>query len=99
RRQAEHEAEVIGRWHDALGQSARASAGWAPTLEAASDSRVDVLLYEPRANCELWRCPSCGRLQGVGGKCPVDESELEHSDEGLDLLLHRTLELGGTALA
>jgi hypothetical protein len=29
----------------------------------------------------------------------VDSTELEHSAEGLDLLLHRTLERGGTAHA
>jgi peptide chain release factor subunit 1 len=99
RKQAEREAELITRWHDSLGQNGRASAGWAPTLEAASDSRVDVLLYEPRSNSELWRCPACGRLQMDGGSCPVDETGLEHCDEGLDILLHRTLELGGTARA
>jgi peptide chain release factor subunit 1 len=96
---AEQEADLLTRWHDALGQNGRASAGWAPTLEAASDSRVDVLLYEPRANSELWRCPSCGRLQLEGGACPADETELEHSQEGLDLLLHQTLQRGGAARA
>ena len=99
RKRAEQEAALVTRWHDALGQSGRASAGWAPTLEAASDSRVDVLLYEPNANSAVSRCPSCGRLQLEHGACPVDGTELEHSAEGLDLLLHRTLELGGTAHA
>jgi peptide chain release factor subunit 1 len=99
KKKAEQDGALLTRWHDALGQSGRASAGWAPTLEAASDSRVEVLLYEPNANSPVWRCPSCGRLQLEDGACPVDSTELEHSAEGLDLLLHRTLELGGTACA
>lgn len=99
RRRAEEEAKLVARWHDLLGQNGRACAGWAPTLEAASDSRVDVLLYEPRANNPVWSCPSCERLQPEGGACPVDGADLEQSQEGLDLLLHRTLERGGTAHA
>jgi peptide chain release factor subunit 1 len=97
RKHAEDEADLLTRWHDLLGQNARASAGWAPTLAAASDSRVDVLVYDSGAESEAWRCPSCGRLQLEGGACPVDGSELEHSQEGLDLLLHTVLGRGGTA--
>jgi peptide chain release factor subunit 1 len=97
RKRAEREAELLTRWHDLLGQNGRASAGWSPTFEAASDSRVDVLLYDARAESHAWRCPSCGRLQCEGGTCPVDGSELEDSQEGLDLLLHAVLERGGTA--
>lgn len=99
RKRAEDEAELLTRWHDLVGQNGRACAGWAPTLEAASDSRVDVLLYEPRANSQVWSCPLCGRLQPEDGACPVDGTALEQSEEGLDLLLHRTLERGGTAHA
>ncbi len=99
RKRAEDEAVLLTHWHDLVGQGGRACAGWAPTLEAASDSRVDVLLYEPGASSPVWSCPSCGRLQPEGGACPVDGAALEESQEGLDLLLHRTLERGGTAHA
>ncbi len=97
RRRAEHEADLVTRWHDALGQSGRAAAGWAPTLEAASDGRVDVLLYDPGTDGAIMRCPACGRLQAEDGTCPLDGNELEHCDDGLDLLVHETLGRGGTA--
>lgn len=97
RRLVESEAELVTRWHDAMGQSGRASAGWGPTLDAASDGRVDVLLYEPGAEQTVWCCPSCGRLRLDDGSCPLDGTELKRSDEGLDLVLHQTLQRGGTA--
>jgi len=97
-RRAKLEIETVTRWHDALGRSGRASAGWGPTVEAASDGRVDVLLYEPKANQSVERCPSCGRLQLVDGECPLDGADLEHCDDGLALVLRRTLGRGGTAL-
>jgi peptide subunit release factor 1 (eRF1) len=97
-RRAKREIETVMHWHDALGQSGRASVGWGPTVEAASDGRVDLLLYEPNANQPVERCPSCRRLQLVDGECPLDGADLEHCDDGLDLVLHRTLERGGTAL-
>jgi len=97
RRRAEKEAETVTRWRDALGRNARASAGWGATVEDASDGRIDLLLYEPRANQPVERCPACGRLQLVDGACPLDGAELERCDDGIDLVLHRTLEFGGTA--
>jgi len=97
RRRAEQEEKLVARWHDAMGQRGRACAGWAPTLEATADGRVDTLLYTPNANQAVHRCPACGRLQLEDGACPLDGSELERSDEGLDLLVHQTLQRGGTA--
>jgi hypothetical protein len=85
------------RWHDALGQSGRASAGWETTLEAVSDGRVDTLLYAPGAAQDVWRCPSCRRLEPGGGECPVDGAELEQCADGLDAVVHRTLAFGGHA--
>ena len=99
RTRAEREARAVARWHDEIGRGGRACAGWEPTFEAASDGRVDLLLYEPGVNRDAWRCPACGRLQAEQGSCPLDGSELERCDEGLDLVLHRTLALGGTARA
>jgi len=97
RRSAEGEEKLVTRWHDAMGQSGRACAGWESTLEAASDGRIDTLLYAPNANEVVHRCPACGRLQLEDGLCPLDGTELERSDEGLDLLVHQTLQRGGTA--
>jgi peptide chain release factor subunit 1 len=98
RKRVEHEAEAVTRWHDHMGQGSRACAGWGPTLEAASDGRIDLLLYEAGANHEAWCCPRCDRLQLEGGACPLDGTDLERRDDGLDLVLHRTLARGGTAL-
>ena len=98
RRCAAKEAETVARWHDALGQNSKASAGWGPTVEAASDGRVNLLLYESRANQALERCSACGRIQFVDGGCQLDSAELERCDDGIDLVLHRTLEFGGTVL-
>jgi hypothetical protein len=75
----------------------RASAGWEATVEAASDGRVDTLLYEPRANRAVERCPRCGRLQLEDGECPLDGTLLERCEEGLDAVLHQTLLRGGKA--
>lgn len=97
RDRAEREAELVARWRDALGRSGRASAGWAPTLEAASDARVDVLLYSSGSREDVGRCPSCGRLQLAGGQCEVDGTDLERCDDGLDAVVHRTVAFGGRA--
>ena len=59
---------------------------------------MELLLYEEAANRPAFRCPACGRLQLGGGKCPLDGTELEEREEGLDLAVHQTLAHGGTAL-
>jgi peptide chain release factor subunit 1 len=99
RSRAEREAEVIGRWREEAGRNGRAAAGWADTLEAASDGRVELLLYQQGAERPAWRCPACGRLAVEVGKCPLDGTELEERDEGLDLAVHQTLAHRGTVWA
>ena len=42
----EQETKAVERWKEEAGRNARASAGWGPTLEAASDGRVDLLLVQ-----------------------------------------------------
>jgi hypothetical protein len=69
------------------------------TLEAASDARVDVLLYEEGADHEAWQCAACGRLSASGGQCPLDGTETDRRDEGLDLAVHQTVAHGGTVWA
>jgi peptide chain release factor subunit 1 len=96
RRTAE-EREIVERWREEVGRNGRASAGWAPTLEAASDGRVELLLYQDGADRSIWLCPACGRLAAAGGACPLDGTTLEECPDGLDLAVHQTLRHGGTA--
>lgn len=96
---AEREHEVVERWLEEKGRSGRASAGWAATLEAASDGRVEILIFREGANHTAKRCPACGRLSVAGAKCPLDGNQLEDSEDGLDLAVHQTLAHGGTVWA
>ncbi len=95
----EQETEAVERWKEEAGRNARASSGWGPTLEAASDGRVDLLLFQEGADREAWECPACGRLEIEGGACPLDGTQLEHREDGLDLAVHQTLAHGGTVWA
>jgi peptide chain release factor subunit 1 len=96
---AKEEADLIERWREGAGRGGRAASGWAETLEAASDARVEVLLYEDGADHEAWQCPACGRLSANGGQCPLDGTETEQRDDGLDLAVHQTVAHGGTVWA
>ncbi len=44
------------------GRNARAASGWERTLEAASDGRVELLLYQDGCRQDAFRCPACGRV-------------------------------------
>ena len=83
------------RWSEEAGRDARGSAGWEKTLEAASDGRVELLLFKEGVDRPAWRCPSCGRVAATAGKCPLDGTEMEERPEGLDLAVHQTLVHGG----
>ncbi len=95
----EQETSAVERWTEEAGRSGRAAAGWAQTLEAASDGRVDLLLFQAGAERAAWECPACGRLGLEGGACPLDGTRMEESRDGLDLALHQTLAHGGTVWA
>jgi peptide chain release factor subunit 1 len=97
--EAKDEAEVLGRWREEAGRNARASSGWEQTLEAASDGRVEVLLFQDGADHLAFRCPACGRAAVAGGACPLDGTRLEETDAGLDLAVHQTLAHGGAVWA
>jgi peptide chain release factor subunit 1 len=99
RSRAERDAQLLERWREEAGRNGRATAGWAKTLEAASDARIELLLYEQGVERPAWRCPACGRLAAEPGKCPLDGTELERQEEGLDLAVHQTLAHGGTVCA
>ncbi len=93
------EGEIIERWRAEAGSGGRACSGWAETLEAASDERIEVLLYAENADREAWQCPACGRLSAAGGQCPLDGTGMEQRDDGLDLAVHQVVAHGGTIWA
>src|SRR5438132_5304316 len=97
--QARDEAEAIARWREEAGRNGRATAGWERTLEAASDGRVELLLFQQGADRPAWRCPACGRAAISAGSCPLDGTQLEPVDGGLDLAVHQTLAHGGSVWA
>jgi peptide chain release factor subunit 1 len=96
---AEQEQAALERWREEAGRNGRAAAGWAQTLEAASDGRIDLLLFQEGVDHPASRCPRCGRVAVEDGKCPLDGTSMERSDEGLDLAVHQTLIHGGTVWA
>jgi len=92
-------SEAVERWREEAGRNGRAVGGWERTLEAASDGRVEVLLYQDGAQRPAWRCPECGRASVSGGSCPLDGTRMEEAENGLDLAVHQTLGHGGKAWA
>src|SRR6059058_1980334 len=99
RAEAKDEAEVLARWREEAGRNARAASGWEETLEAASDGRVELLLFQEGVDHPAFRCPACGRAAVSGGSCPLDGTRLEETDAGLDLAVHQTLAHGGAVWA
>lgn len=96
---ATRESEVVERWREETGRGARGTSGWADTLEAASDGRVDVLLHQVGAQRDAYRCPACGRAALDATTCPLDGTTMEPRDDGLDLAVRLTLLHGGGAHA
>ena len=96
---AEQEISAVERWSEEAGRNGRAAAGWPQTLEAASDGRVELLLFQDGADRPAWECPACGRLGAEAGTCPLDGTRMEASKDGLDLAVHQTLAHGGTVWA
>ena len=99
RAREEEERASVERWREEAGRNGRAAAGWEQTLEAASDGRVEVLLYDEGADHKAWECPKCGRASLEAGNCPLDGTRMEESDNGLDLAVHQTLGHGGRVWA
>lgn len=89
------EGELVDRWREEVGRNGRGAAGWEDTLEAASDARVELLLFNEGVDRQAFRCPACGRATATEGSCPLDGTRLEATDAGLDLAVHQTLAHGG----
>jgi peptide chain release factor subunit 1 len=96
---AQHEGEVAERWREETGRGARGTAGWADTLEAASDGRVELLLHQAGVQRDAHRCPACGRAALDATSCPLDGTTMEPRDDGLDLAVRLTLVHGGEVCA
>ena len=99
RAESQDEADVLGRWREEAGRNGRAASGWDQTLEAASDGRVELLLFQEGVDHPGFRCPACGRAAATEGSCPLDGTRLEETDVGLDLAVHQTLAHGGAVWA
>ncbi len=93
---SKREEELLDRWREEAGKNGRATTGWAQTLEAASDARVELLLVQDGADEPAYQCPACGRAQMKNGSCPLDGTTLEQRDGAFDLAVHQTLAHGGT---
>ncbi len=96
---AKQEQEAVERWREEAGRGTRAASGWHDTLEAASDGRVEQLLFQDGTDRPAWQCPKCGRVSSEGGPCPLDGTQMEERDDGLNLAVHQTLARGGSVLA
>jgi peptide chain release factor subunit 1 len=96
RSRTERERRNLERWREEAGRNGRAASGWAATLEAASDGRVELLLFQEGASRPAWQCPACGRAAIDQGSCPLDGTRMEPRDDGLDVAVHQTLAHGGT---
>jgi peptide chain release factor subunit 1 len=89
--------ETVERWREERGKHGRASGGWAETLEAASNGRVELLLLGEGVGGEAFRCPQCGRAQAEEGSCPLDGTTLERG-AAADLAVEHTLAQGGAVM-
>ncbi len=99
RLQGERQQKLAERWQEELGRDGHACAGWERTLEAASDGRVDTLLFRIGLEGNAFVCSECERISAHPGNCPLDGTTLIEQKDGVDLLVHRALEQGGAVSA
>ncbi len=90
------EAELT-RYAEGIGRQERACAGWQPTLDAAADARVEVLLVTEGANQTMFQCPECRRGFVEDGTCPIDGLALVKREDGVEVVIHHVLANGGQA--
>ncbi len=96
---AKRELAAIEHWQEEAGRGGRAASGWREVIEAASDGRVECLLFEDGATREAYQCPHCGRGSIEGGACPLDGTTMEEHGDALDLAVHHVLARRGSVLA
>jgi peptide chain release factor subunit 1 len=96
---ARHERECVERWREEIARDGRAASGWDDVLEAASDARVELLLFRNGVVHAAFQCPSCGRASARDGSCPLDGTRMEPADDAVDLAVQQTLAHGGSVLA
>ncbi len=96
---AKDERRALDRWQEEAGKQGRAASGWEQVLEAASDGRVECLLFREGASREAFQCPRCGRGSIQGGACPLDGTSMDPHGDALDLAVHQVLSHGGSVLA
>ena len=82
---AREEAEVVERWREEAGRGGRAASGWSETLEAASDARIERALYEENATTRPGSARRADAVSPARRQCPLDGTETEHREDGLDL--------------
>jgi peptide chain release factor subunit 1 len=99
------EGRLLDSWQEATGKpDGRGVGGLADVLEAASDGRVELLLYAAPADRRqpdfplAYECPRCGRVEPQAGVCPLDGDELEEVSS-LDGATRETLRYGGRVWA
>lgn len=75
------EAQVVERLRDAVGGKRLGVAGFAPTLDALRERRVDTLLVSRGYEEPGWRCDGCGQVAQVGRTCPSCGLEMHQVDD------------------
>ena len=93
------QTQELERWQEEAGRNGRAAGGWEQTLEAASDGRVELLLFTAGSQQRAYQCPRCGRASVREGACPLDGTRMEEREDATDLAVHQTLAHGGAVRA
>ena len=68
-------------------------------VRARVSGYLEKMLFQEGAERSAWQCPRCGRVSAEGGPCPLDGTQMEERDDGLNLAVHQTLTHGGSVLA
>jgi peptide chain release factor subunit 1 len=97
RRRTAQDDDAAARWQ-AERSAGKGARGWSEVLPAASDGRVEELLYIATTKATAFRCTACGRGVPDDEPCPLDGAAVEPAD-AVNLALLRTLANGGTAQA
>jgi peptide chain release factor subunit 1 len=95
--EARRAQDTLERYQEELGRGGRAVTGWQATLDAAADTRVEILFVTEGANRALFECPECRRGFVDDGTCPIDDLALVKKDDGVDIAIRHTLANGGQA--